>query len=684
MSNIRFTELDFDQIKANLKEYLRGQAEFSDFDFEGSGLSVLLDILALNTHYNAYYMNMLGGELFIDSALKRDSVVSIAKHLAYTPRSRRSATAKLNILVNNVIGSPSSLTLERYTPFTTSIEGKTYRFVNLEPITIVPVGGVYTFEEVEVREGIPVVNQFVSETPGTAERFVIPNKNIDTTTLRVTVQNSASDLTSSIFTRVVDITGITAESNAFFLEQNQRGFYEIFFGDGSIGKALVPGNVITIEYLASSGDVVNISSVIAAAGISFNLGTNIEGYTDVSITTVQAPSGGLMEESIGSIKFNAPRGYTAQNRAVTALDYETIIKQEVQGVDSVVVWGGEDSDPPVYGKVFVSVVPAAENFITNSIKDNIQNVILGTKKVVSTVVEIVEPEYLYINVNTNVKYNTRATNKTAAEVKNLVDASIRNYFTQNLGSFNEPFVFSKLSAAIDATDTSIVGNLTTVKLQKRISPSLTAGNNVRLKFNNTLKPGSLETTRFVVSQNGVAVPARIRDIEDTATVIKTGTFRRNGTIITLRFDTAHNLTVGELVDLSFSTGIQNDEFEIYEVVSDKVFTVISSASGSVSGTVNITSKPRGTLRLYNPTSGETILSDIGFVSYSQGIVDIQSLFVTGFTESMVDIRLLVGVEESSKDIDANRNEIILLDDSNPAPLVEMQAGLTVSTTTTVI
>lgn len=684
MPNIRVTELDFDQIKTNLKEFLKGQDEFTDYDFEGSGLSVLLDILAYNTHYNSYYMNMVAGEAFIDSALKRESAVSIAKHLAYTPRSRRSASARIDILVNNVVGNPSTLTLERYTPFVTTIDGKDYRFVNLEPVSIVPVGGIYAFESVVIKEGIPVINRFTSVNPGTQEKFPIPNKSVDTTTMRVLVQNSATDLTTTAFTRVTDITGMTGETTGYFLEQNQQGLYEIYFGDGAIGRKLLPGNIVIVEYLTCVGDAVNVSNIIAASNIAFELGTDIEGYSDVTVTTIEAPSGGLLEESIDSIKFNAPRGYTAQNRAVTSGDYETLIKQEIQDVDSVVVWGGEDSSPPVYGKVFVSVVPSSGSFITNSIKENIRNTILGTKKMVSTVIEFVEPEYFYVNVNANVKFNTRETNRTAAEIKNLVETSIRNYFEQNLGVFNEPFIYSKLSATIDATDPAIIGNLTTIKLQKRFVPNLTSGNSVRMVFNNILKQGSLETTRFVVAKSGLTIPARIRDIPEASTVRLTGTFRRNGTIITLRFNTPHKLTVGEIVDLEFSTGIQNDEFTVYEVLSENALTVISSSSGTVSGTVTIISKPRGTLQLYNPASLEVIEPYVGFVSYQQGIVDIQALNVVGFTESMTDIRVLTGVEESSKDVVSLRNQIIRLDDSAPSPAVELQSGLTVSTTSTVI
>lgn len=680
MANIRITELDFDEIKQNLKNYLKSQTEFSDYDFEGSGLSVLLDILAYNTHYNAYYMNMVANEMFLDSALKRESAISLAKHLSYVPTSRRAASATVNVQVNNVTGSPATLTMDRYTPFTTTIDGVTYTFSNLEPITITPSNGDYIFENVVIKEGFRVVNTFTSVTPGTQEKFVIPNVEIDTTTLRVSVQTSLTDTTTKTFTQVDDITAITGESLSYFLEQNNNGFYEIFFGDGNLGQKLKAGNIVIVEYLVTSGSDVNVSRTFSPSDVSFALTGSIQGFTNATVSTLVTPTDGQLEESLASIKFNAPRSYTAQNRAVTAKDYEAIIKQNNVNIDSVVVWGGEDNDPPVYGKVFISAIPASGTFITNSVKTNIIDTILGSKKVVSLTPEIVDPDYFYVNVTTNVKYNTTATNLSSTEISNLVRSSIENYFDQNLNNFNLPFTYSKLTSAIDDSDSSIIGNITNVKIQKRFVPSLTSSNNIRIQFNNVLKPKTLETTRFVVNSAGTLVPARIRDDEDAATVEASGTFKRTGTSITITLPEEHNLAVDEEVTLQFSTTIAGGEYTIQEVPTPTTIVVFSPTAGSVSGTVNLTSRVRGSLVLYNPLTEEVLNNNVGFVNYQEGIVFIQNLRVFGFPNSATDVRLTIGVDENSKDISVFRNQIILLDDSESASAINRNAGLTISTT----
>lgn len=684
MANLQVSELDFDQIKDSLKNYLRSQPQFTDYDFDGSGLSILLDILAYNTHYNAYYLNMAANEFFLDSAFKKSSAVSIAKHLNYTPRSRRSSKARINMLVNNVVGSPISLTLERFTPFFVNFGGELLQFVNLEPQTITPVGGVYSFEDVEIREGFILTSTFQSTDPGLTEKFIIPNKIIDTDSVRVTVQNSITDFAIETFTKIDDITGITGVYPGYFLELTPDGFYQIFFGDGRIGKKLTAGNIIIVEYLVSKGARGNVSRNIAPNAISFSLGTTVNGYDNVSITTLEVPNGGQNEETIDSIKFNAPRSYTAQNRAVTANDYSAIIKHSVSNIDSIVVWGGEDSVPPVYGKVFISVVPTVGNFITASIKEKIINTILASKKVMSVVPEIVDPDFFYITVESNVKFNTRATNKTSTQIKTDVETRIRDYFATNLSSFNEPFIFSRLSTLIDTTDVSIIGNNTSIKIQKRFRPSLTSYNNFDLYFNNILKHGSIATTRFAYTKDGFTSPVRIKDAPGEATIIRQGTFRRNGTIATIRFSNEHNLIPGETVDLVFSNGVQNGEYEIYEVPDNITITVISVTAGTAAGTVELVSKPRGRLQLYNADTGFILEQNIGFVSYQEGIVSIQNLLASGYLDSMRDIRLTVGVDETSKDINVARNQILLLDDSASIPAVNLNSGLTVSVSSTVI
>ena len=352
MTNLRIAELDFDTIKQNLKEFLQNQDEFTDYDFEGSGLSVLLDILAYNTHYNAYLANMLVNESFLDSAVKRNSAVSIAKHLGYTPASARGARAIIDVTVNSVPGTPTTLTLDRFTPFTTTINGVAYTFLNLNAVTATPTNSSYVFNNLTIVEGRFNQQSYVAVQPGPAEKFEITETNVDTSTLLVTVQNSSTDLTTRAFTLSEDITGVDDDSLVYFLQENPFGRYEVFFGDGVIGKKLDPGNIISIRYLVSSGVETNVSDLITQ---SFTT-TTIGGSSNVNITTESNSTSGSNKETITSIKFKAPLVNAAKNRAVTAEDYLALITSRFSEAESVSVWGGEENDPPIYGKVFIWMV----------------------------------------------------------------------------------------------------------------------------------------------------------------------------------------------------------------------------------------------------------------------------------------------------------------------------------------
>ena len=325
MPNLTIADLDFDLIKSNLKTFLREYRDknnapiFTDFDFEGSNWSILLDVLAYNTHMNAYLANMILNEMFLDSAVKRASAVSLAKHLGYTPLSTRSSRATVTFNVTNPTGSPNFLTLEKFTPFNTIVEGTTYTFVNLDPITIQPNNGVYTFENVEIVEGLPLEYVFRVNVPGPGEKYVIPNNDIDTTTLRVNVQKSFSDTTLTTFNQSLTISKINGESKVYFLEENPLENYEIYFGDGIIGKKLESGNLIRVLYLISNGSLSNVADFIEQR---FDCAVNIGGGTIENIITVTNSHGGSAKEDINSIRYNASRFVTANDRAVTAEDYK--------------------------------------------------------------------------------------------------------------------------------------------------------------------------------------------------------------------------------------------------------------------------------------------------------------------------------------------------------------------------
>ena len=347
MANLRIAELDFDTIKSNLKEFLKnytaedGAPYFTDFDFEGSGISILLDVLSYNTHYNAYLASMVINDMFLDSAVKRASVVSIAKHLGYTPVSTKSARAEINFVVTNPTNSPAFLTLDKFTPFTTTVNDTVLTFVNLDAVTIQPNQGTYTFNNIELVEGVPLEYIFSVDIPGPAEKYIIPNDNIDTSTLQIVVQNSISDTTQTVYTLAEDVIGITGTDNVYFIEETTTGVYQIYFGDGIIGKKLDRNNLVIASYLVSNGTVGNVSGNITQL---FTCSTVIGGGTVTgSILATNNSRGGLFKETIDSIKFRAPKFLSSQNRAVSAADYKSLIERNYPLVESVAVWGGEEN-----------------------------------------------------------------------------------------------------------------------------------------------------------------------------------------------------------------------------------------------------------------------------------------------------------------------------------------------------
>ena len=552
MANYRIAELDFDSIKTNLKQFLSNYRDkdnnliFKDYDFDASSLSILIDLLSYNTHYNAYLGNMVANEMFLDSAVKRESAVSIAKHLGYTPLSYRSARAKVAFTVQDPAGNPSSLTLPKFSTFTTTINGQQYTFVNLDAVTISPLDGIYSFTDVEIVEGVPLIYSYRVDVSGPSEKYTIPNKNVDTSTLRVSVQNSYTDLTTTTFTLAENLSGVTSTEKVFFIEENPSGFYEIFFGDNVLGEKLKPGNIVTIEYLVSNGDSCNVSGNITQL---FSLGSTVGGVVlNSSIVATTNSSGGDVGDTIDEIKFKAPRFLSSYNRAVTASDYKAIIEANYPLVESISVWGGEDNVPPMYGKVVISLKPYEGYTVSDAIKNNIKTKILADKKVMSVVPEFIDPNYLYINLDTKIKFSSKNSRYTASQIEILVRSEIENYFKTELQKFNKNFVYSKMSKKIDAIDPSIIGNVSTIKVQKRIAPIIGAQNGYTgssvIKFANKMVSGSIISTAFYYTVNGVVYTAYLQDNITSSTT---------GTLDLLDFYT-NNVLVSSIGTVNYTAG----------------------------------------------------------------------------------------------------------------------------------
>ncbi len=493
---LNVAELDFDTIKSNLKTYLKAQDQFSDYDFEGSALSVLLDVLAYNTHYNSIYTNLAVNEMFLDSASKRSSVVSIAKMLGYTPRSAKCATAVVNLTITSPTSYPDSVTLPANQSFLTSIDNVTYTFYNIEDVTINPTNsGSYIFSNLKIIEGTPLQYKFVV---AAGSRFIIPNTNVDISTISVRVQENASTDVYQTYSLSDNITTVTSSSKVFYLKEIDGGLYEIIFGDDNISKGLTVGNVVTVDYFISSLEAPNNANVFSYNGVTL-LGSNL------TVTTVSKATGGAEAEDISSIKFNAPRLYSAQNRAVTPDDYKSIIYNLFPQAKSVTVWGGEDNNPPVYGKTYVCVKPKDADRLTNVEKDSIKNNILASRNIVSIFPEIIDPEYFDVLVTSYVYYNPRETNKTPSQLESIVKQSLIDYNENELQRFDSVLRFSKMSRVIDESDPSITNNTTRILIRRTFEPIYNISSEYKLNLINPIsKAGNKEGDVF--SSSGFFIP----------------------------------------------------------------------------------------------------------------------------------------------------------------------------------
>lgn len=497
-NRLKVTDLDFLDIKNNLKSYLKSQESFKDYNFEGSAMNTLLDVLSYNTHYNAVYANMVANEMFLDSAVKRDSVVSLAKHLGYTASSSIAPTARLNVTINNPVGSPATLTMEKGTVFRTRISDVNYQYVTLSNVTITPTEGVYTFTNIDVKEGTLLSLQYTKDSSNASQRFIIPEEKVDTSTLVVKVQNSLTDLTTATYTSTNNILEVTGESEVYFLDSAENGQYEVSFGDGIIGKALSDGNIITLEYVVTNEDISNGAD-------AFTLASSVGGSTNATITTVIASENGSTRESIESIKFNAPKAYSAQNRAVTAEDFKVILPKLYNNVDTMQVWGGEDNDPPIYGKVFLSIKPKTGRSLTTATKSQITQSILSSKTMVSITPEIVDPVYISIIPTVNVYWNPNNTDAGASTISSKVRQAVIDFYNTEIKKFDSVFRYSKFVNTIDLADVGIVSNVTTLRCQRSFDAILNSESKYTINFYNPIftqgagSPTNLSSTGFTIA-----------------------------------------------------------------------------------------------------------------------------------------------------------------------------------------
>ena len=563
---IEITDLDFDGVKDNFKTFLSQQSQFSDFNFEGSSMAVLMDLLAYNTHYMAFHANMLANEMFIDTSLTRASAVSHAKALGYLPSSPKASNTTVDVTVSNVPLSQKSLVMTAGTLFSTTIDGTAYNFVTTSDNTATSDTGIFLFSEVPIYEGTRVRYTYTVDSNNLEQRFVIPAANVDTTTLVTTVQASSSDVTTEVYTLNTDYTTLTPTTLVYFLQEIEDGKYEVYFGDGINGKAPIDGNIVILDYVVTSGSTADGASAFTAA-------STIGGYSDISvIASGGSASGGGDAETVDSIKFNAPLKYAAQGRAVTPDDYKSIVPSVYTNIKSIQCWGGEDNDPPIYGKVYIAIRPNTGTSLTTTTKNSI---ITSLKKynVASIVPEIVDAEILYLVLGVTAKYNSTLTEKSKSDIKALVETTISSFNTSNLQKFDSVFRHSNLVKDIDETDPSILSSTATIKLKRIITPTLNAITKYTVAFNNAAYHPTAAHSQTVTESTGFYLSGNTNEqfIDDDGSGNIRTFYLLGGTTKTIT-----NATAGTI---NYNTGV-------VELTS---FNITSATNAD--GTIDVTVKP---------------------------------------------------------------------------------------------
>jgi len=684
VDRLRVTELDFETIKNNLKAFLKQQNEFTDYDFEGSGLNILLDILAYNTHYNAYYLNMVANEAFLDTALLRDSVVSHAKTLGYTPHSRRSPRAIINFTVQSSSNAETFLTIPRgYSFLSNQIDGKSYKFVTLDENFATKANGNFYFENFEIFEGELLSYRFVQDQLTNPKQiFTLPDENIDTTTITVAVSPSESNTAIITYNRVTDILDVENTSEVFYLQETRGQKYQIYFGNNALGKKIPDGGVVYVSYLSTNASSANkANNFVAALALS---DSSFENLTNFIIEPVSAAAGGSERESIDEIKFSSTAQYTTQNRLVTVKDYETFLKRNYPAIDSLSVWGGEDQIPRAFGKIFISIKPKNNYFISELEKKRIIDEIIKPKSIVSITSEIIDPDYLYILVKSTVRYDQRKTLLTSEQLKTSLRNSVILYNNTFLNKFNSTFVSSRLQDEIDNTDQSIIGNEVEIKIQKKVEPIFRKNFDYEIDFSTPLKRGST-LDRLISSEfetrdtSGISRTAIIEEVPESFTgissilIVNSGFDYTEPPIVTIR---------GDGTGATAKAIIVNGRIESIEIIERGVnYTTASvlienteTGLGSGAEATAIVNREIGTLRLsYFDEKFERkfINENIGRINYKTGKINLTDLFIDSVATQDELIRFTAKSEISI--INSLRNTLIVIDEEDPSAIeIELQ------------
>ena len=674
-SKIQLSSLDFDAIKQNFKTYLQSQSQFQDYDFEGSALNVLLDVLAYNTFYNAYYMNMVANEMFLDTAVLRKSVVSHAKLLGYTPRSARASQVYASVVITR---SPSDTTpvlkIPAYTQFSGLSPNTTaLSFYTVDDTEAVSVSGsTFTFTNVLLKEGTPVTKSFLYDaTTNPQQYFDLVDGNIDTSTLSVIVQTSASNPSYNTFILAQDATQVDTTSQVYYLEEGQNGNYRIYFGDGVIGSTLTDQNIVSVKYLTTNADAGNGCGV-------FTLQSPVLVGSVASVSVTGTSGGGTPAEDVSSIKFTAPKSFIAQNRAVTKNDYISMINQKYPYFDSVNVWGGDEETPPVYGKVFISAKPKNGFVVTQTQQQYLLNTVLKPISILTVTPEFVDADYNYLNFNIKVNYENKQTFLTQQQLVSAVQNVVYQYTSTNLNSFNSMFEYSKFLAAIDSVDRSVQSSSATIYMEKRFNPDLTKAQSYILKYGSPLHRGTLNdriysSPYFILNDpSGVQQKCFLEEIPFSFGGIDQIEITNPGR----GYTTVPSVTIeGDGRGANAYPVVVNGQ--IASIVIDSLGAEYTTATAVVSGgfgsgaTLNpILTGTKGTLRIYyfDSNSNKKILSNnAGTVYYSNGTVYLDNFNPSDVGGTFQTLSLYAQPQDNN--IASYKNTIVTYDTSDNAALI---------------
>jgi len=676
----QMVDLDFDSIKNNLKKFLQNQDVLKDYNYDGSALSVLLDVLAYNTQYNAYYLNMIANEIFIDSAVQRSSVVSQAKLLNYTPKSPIAPEAVINLTVNQV--TSGSLTLPKYASFLSQqVNGKNYNFVTSDSYTVDVVDSKANFTNVKLKQG-KLSNQVytVDTTANPTFLFEISDSNADLTTLTVSVQESSTNTATQIYNKAESVLLLNGNSFVYFLQENSNGFYEIYFGDGIIGKKLYNGNIVRLTYISTD-------SINSRGANSFYLMDTVNGFANTRIYPIQESSNGSEKESVEQIKFYATKNYSAQNRAVTKNDYITILQQNNIGIsfDSVNVWGGEENDPPIYGQVFISLKPTGGYNITQVQKKRLIEEVIKPISVVTVNPTILDPDYVYLKLDITAYYDPYKTTQSPTEIADGIKAAVYNFGNKTLNTFNSSFSSYLLLSAIQNYSPAIVTSDFNIKLEKKFYPILGRINNYKFYFNSPLEKGVLtsgitsnpslifsDPTNLSTKINNVFLeeyPSLTYGIESISINNPGYNYQLTPTI---KIDGDGNGATAEAI-MSLgsirSIAITNAGNNYTSAVATVIPSSIDKTGRGASLTVNLQGR-YGTLRTYyfNNKNTKTILNNnIGTIDYTNGIVELTSFNPTEIDNVLGQLSLSVTPKTTT--FSSQYNRIITLDSTDSTSVV---------------